>query len=506
MRDKQFYADKNFQEKSEQEFLANRTWIENDYQILEDVALLQYHRAFSSLSDEGLKQLFSTLPSLTIDQIYKAVELFSEFPNGTYKYSYQNLFFETLMKKRHRLPLNSSIYTNGKTHRNQTFSLVGAVFDDFELDHAVDAQWTGDDEELVSTSTSSITDEDETDTSLNSYIYTNEKKGKKKTFRQVRGTKWKMQDDWYADESMIVQIERKCISAGLGDEDLVAEAIAIYWEMKVDGKIDYEKEPAYWVRAVVNRLIDKLRHDSAQKRKSVDTVSWIDPPYTDVTDEFGDYDQWYESLTKTQRAAVDDARYKVEKDQTIGTALRKRLSRVPRPVMGESVQRFGTTDLRETHAAMRPEIAPEPAEVVTTNKRPKAKRANATTLRQMIENGPQVIVSTQMPIPALTEKHREPETAGEGKDIPNEVQKPTGTNMSNLRTQWEELLLDQLGLDITTKELYAINYKLDKYADCLILSKEFEQSLRHLGIDADNYKEIHNKLCSDTKSETVEVA
>jgi len=114
------------------------------------------------------------------------------------------------------------------------------------------------------------------------------------------------------------------------------------------------------------------------------------------------------------------------------------------------------------------------------------------------------LLQRQRPIPTLIEKHRAPETAGEGKDMGSNVQKPTAGNMNNFREQWRELLLDQIALDITKKEPYAIKYKLEKYADCLILPTEFEAELQQLGINTGNYKEINETLCSDTKSEMKE--
>ena len=100
----------------------------------------------------------------------------------------------------------------------------------------------------------------------------------------------------------------------------------------------------------------------------------------------------------------------------------------------------------------------------------------------------------------------EPQTARQGKDMGTEIQSLTVANMNDLRTQWEELVEDQLSIDINNLEEYQVKYKLDYYEDCLIIPQEFEKSLQELGIDANNYKEIHKTLCLDTVKETIEVA
>lgn len=116
------------------------------------------------------------------------------------------------------------------------------------------------------------------------------------------------------------------------------------------------------------------------------------------------------------------------------------------------------------------------------------------------------IEQPEMPIPASPVLHREPQSAGEGKDMGTNIQTPTAVNMNNLRTQWEELLEDQLSIDTSNLEEYQVKYKLDYYEDCLIFPREFKRKLKQLGIDADNYKEIHKALCLDTENEKKEVA
>ena len=502
MRDKDYYREVAFQERVEKEFLENHVLVENDHQLVEDVALLQYHKALAALSDEGLHRLFSTLPSLKPKEIYKAVELFSELPNGEYKYSYQNIFYDTLIKKRIRPTSNASIYNNDKTDQKGTFVQVEDILEDspefYDPSSSTDYLLDDLEEEYVVGM----------DTSLNSYITNNDKKEEKGTYTQVRGRKWELGTDFYSDESMMHQIEYRCkkVKAPYDSmEDMIAEAFVQYAEMKAEGVITGEQSAAYYAQSAVNRMIDKYRFDDRQKRRSVDTVSLVEPSYVDIEDDYGSFEEWYEGLTKSQKAAVNDAKYKLEKNQAMGNTLRKRLRRLPKPAIGTTVQRFGSTNLREEYSYMREDEQPEPREVTIISNPVVKRSAKPTKLLEMIRNG----VSNRdllIEVSASSVQHREPETAGEGKDIPNDLQKPTATNMNDLRTQWEELLEDQLSIDIGELEDYQVKYKLDYYKDCLIIPEEFEKSLQELGIDTDNYKEIYKALCLDTENEKKEVA
>lgn len=263
--------------------------------------------------------------------------------------------------------------------------------------------------------------------SSNGNISNNDETDEKGTFVQVGGRKWRLGTDFFTDESMMCQIKYRCkkVKADYDSmEDMVAEAFVQYVQMKEDGLITREKPAAYYAESAVNRMIDKYKYDNRQKRRSVDTVSLFEPSFVDVEDDYGSFEEWYESLNKTQKSAVDDAQYKVEKEQSMGNTLRKRLRRVPKPVLGTSVQRFGSNDLREVYAYMRPEQHPEPGEVKIIKQETWKQKAKPTKLLEMIENG---VSSKDLQMLIATSQYRleQPENAGEGKDMPNEVKKPT---------------------------------------------------------------------------------
>lgn len=390
----------------------------------------------------------------------------------------------------------ASICNNSIMDEKGTFVQVEGIFEDspgfYDLDSSSDY--------LLDESS-----EDDVDVyiSLNSYITNNNKSDEKGTFVQVSGRKWQLGTDFYSDESMMYQIEYWCrhVKARYDSmEDMIAEAFVQYVQMKSEGLITGEKNATYYAKSAVNKMVNKYKYDNRKKRKSVDTVPLVEPSYVNVEDDYGSFEDWYEGLTKAQKAAVNDAKYKREKNQPMGNALGKRLRRVPKPAIGTTVQRFGSTNLREDYSYMRIEQQPEAGEVKIINKPVPKKINRPTKLLEMIENGAsnRDLLAVNPAPPVL---HREPESAGEGKDIPQDIQKPTAANIDNLRKQWEELLLDQLDVDLSVIEDYQVKYKLQRYADCLIFSDQFEQSLKKLGIDTNNYKEIHVTLCLDSKNE-----
>ena len=425
----------------------------------------------------------------TFNEVYEDVE---DHCNHFYSSLLDTIYYEE------SLGLNSSNYNNNILDEKGTLSQVEDVFEDSPgfYDHSSSTGHLLDD-----------LDDEDMDTSLNSHITNNNILDEKGTYTQVRGRKWELGTDFYSDESMMHQIEYRCkkIKAPYDNmEDMVAEAFVQYAQMKAEGVITGEKNAAYYAQSAVNKMINKYKYDDRQKRRSVDTVSLVEPSYVDIEDDYGTFEEWYESLTKSQKAAVNDAKYKLEKDQPMGNTLRKRLRRLPKPAIGTTVQRFGSTNLREEYSYMRKDQQPEPREVTVVSK-PVAKRtAKPNKLREMIQNG----VSNRdllIAIPASSVQHREPQTAAEGKDMGTNIQSPTAVNMNDLRKQWKQLLEDQLSIDINNLEEYQVKYKLDYYEDCLIIPQEFEKSLQELGINTESYKEIYKALCLDTKSETIEV-
>lgn len=431
----------------------------------------------------------------TFNEVYEDVE---DHCNHFYSSLLDTIYYEE------SLGLNSSITKNNVLDENVMFSQVEDVFEDspefYDLSSSTD--------HLPSSSDYLLDDLEEEDVyiSLNSYIYKNNVSDENVMFSQVRGRKWELGTDFYSDESMLHQIEYRCkkVKAPYDSmEDMIAEAFVQYAEMKAEGVITGEKSAAYYAQSAVNKMINKYKYDNRQKRRSVDTVSLTEPSYVDIEDDYGSFEEWYEGLTKSQKAAVNDAKYKLEKGRPRGNALTQRLRRVPKPAIGTTVQRFGSTNLREEYSYMRKDEQPEPREVTVVSEPVAKKTVKPNKLREMIQNG----VSNRdllIAIPASLEQISEPQTVSEGKDMGMEIQSPTVANMNDLRQQWRELLEDQLSIDIRELEDYQVKYKLDYYEGCLIIPQEFQRKLQDLGIDTSNYKEIH-KACSDMKKEMNEV-
>ena len=476
----------------------------NPKDLLFEVTSRKNTKVLSILPDDVLVELFDRLPPLTTEEAYEELGHFKTLPNGMFTHQHQNLMLETLLKAR-RLSLNSSTCTNNKSTKNETFLLVEALFDG-----------VGEEEQGFTTpndypSPSILEHDDNTDgLSFNSSICTNNKTTENQTFVQVSLKKWTLQQNLFHPESIAYLITNECwarIKKTKDEmEDVISDALVQYYELEANGEIDYEKAAQYWVRTAVNKTINKYKFDKADKRREVETAAEAEPEQLKHVETYDNLDSWYQSLTKSQKSAVDDAKYKIEKGKEIGPALKKRLSRVPKPVWGEIERNYGTSSLRDEHAELRYEH-----ERVKSNKEEKEllkqvkKKRKTSTLKLKInaagQNG-----QSQTPIPASLEQISEPQSAEGYEYIPNDPQKPTATNMNDLRTQWEELVEDQLSIDINNLEEYQVKYKLDYYEDCLIIPQEFEKSLQELGIDANNYKEIHKTLCLDTVKETIEVA